>query len=168
LPASYHYCEDGQNVVADPTDDIPAFVQRERSLGCVAGMKYIWIAGVKRPAKPLYFHVAIGREIAVADWMDLHLVWDIGRRLLLSLSHTFSSSWTFGGPASGFLILIHVMKALGTVAVGFLYTYVCLVSSESNFYIANRKRHYLVRKTTDRSNGETGRRSPERSLQRTN
>ena len=65
-----------KRVVGNPADDIPAFLLRELSLGGLSDMlKRLWFAGAERPATPLHFHVAMGREIAIAGRMDLHLLW---------------------------------------------------------------------------------------------
>jgi len=77
LPAAYRYYEaPGKRVVGNPADDIPAFLRRELSVGGLADMlKHLWFAGAERPATPLHFHVAMGREIAIVDRIDLHLLW---------------------------------------------------------------------------------------------
>ncbi|KAK0743983.1 hypothetical protein B0T18DRAFT_416303 [Schizothecium vesticola] len=64
-----------KRVVGNPANDTPAFLRTELSLGGLADMlKHLWFAGTERPATPLHFHIAMGREIAIADRMDLHLL----------------------------------------------------------------------------------------------
>ncbi|GAB1317806.1 hypothetical protein MFIFM68171_08016 [Madurella fahalii] len=71
-------------VVGNPADDISAFLRREQSLGGVADMlKHLWFAGAERLATPLHFHAAVGREITIADRMDLHLLWANKGRLFV-------------------------------------------------------------------------------------
>jgi hypothetical protein len=76
LPATYHYHEAAsKRVVSDPSEDTLAFLRRELSLGRLADMlRHLWFAGAKRPAMPLHFHIAIGREIVIVYRMDLHLL----------------------------------------------------------------------------------------------
>jgi hypothetical protein len=85
LPATYHYYEAaGKRVVDDPAEDTPAFLRRELSLGSLADMmRHLWFAGAKRPAMPLHFHIAMGREIVVVDRIDLHLLWKNEGRLFV-------------------------------------------------------------------------------------
>ncbi|KAK0631001.1 hypothetical protein B0T17DRAFT_489569, partial [Bombardia bombarda] len=85
LPATYHYYKAaGKRIVGNPAEDTPAFLQRELSLGSLADMlRHLWFAGARRPAMPLHFHAAIGREITVVDRMDLHLLWTSDGRLLV-------------------------------------------------------------------------------------
>ena len=53
-----------------------ASLQRELSVGGLGDMlEHLWFAVARRPATPLHFHVAMGREIMVADRMDLHLLY---------------------------------------------------------------------------------------------
>ncbi|KAK4233242.1 hypothetical protein C8A03DRAFT_39064 [Achaetomium macrosporum] len=158
LPATYCYYEaPRKRVVGNPADDIPAFLRRELSLGALANMlNHLWFAGAKRPATPLHFHVAMGREITVADRMDLHLLWANEGRLFVKPVPRFLLDPVFcqrslqcpGGCACrdppGDACLVIPRK----VALGFLYTYACLISSESDFHIANEK-HLLPRKEDD-------------------
>jgi hypothetical protein len=87
LPASYHYYEvhgtKKFRVVADPAKDVKSFLKMELSLGDLGEMlKHLWFAGSKHTATQLHFQVAMGREIVVADRMDLHLLWDNERIFL--------------------------------------------------------------------------------------
>ncbi|KAK4656872.1 hypothetical protein QC762_0040050 [Podospora pseudocomata] len=85
LPATYRYYEaPRKRVVRNPADDISAFLRTELSLGGLADMvKHLWFAGAERPATPLHFHVAMGREVAITDRMDLHLLWSNKGRLFI-------------------------------------------------------------------------------------
>lgn len=159
LPASYQYYEtSGKRVVANPADDVPAFLQRELSLGGLAGMlKHLWFAGAKHPATPLHFQVAMGREIVVADRIDLHLLWDNGGKLFLKPVPRFLLDPTFwrSNLRCPDACACHNLPADACrgggprkVALGFLYTYVCLISSESDFFVANENR-LLPRRSND-------------------
>jgi len=150
LPATYHYYEAaGKRAVGNPAEDTPAFLQRELSLGSLADMlRHLWFAGARLPAMPVHFHAAIGREITVVDRMDLHLLWTSEGRLFVKPIPRFlltpnscqrnlqcSNDCTCQGPSTATCRLIP-----RKVALGFLYTYAYLISSESDFYIANEKR----------------------------
>lgn len=105
---------------------------------------------------PLHFHIAMGREIVVADRMDLHLLWTNRGRLFVKPIPRFLLDPAFcqshlqcptdcqcsTPPADTCLSIPR------KVALGFLYTYSCLVASESDFYVANEKR-LLPRKKDD-------------------
>ncbi|OAL45117.1 hypothetical protein IQ07DRAFT_234648 [Pyrenochaeta sp. DS3sAY3a] len=149
LPATYHYHEaTGKHAVGDPAEDIPVFLRRELSLGGLVGMlRPLWFAGAKRPAMPLHHHLAMGREIVVVDRMDLHLLWTNEGKLFVKpiprflLDSAFCqtnlqcpSACSCDHPAAT------CRTALRKVALGFFYTYACLVSSESDFHVANEKR----------------------------
>lgn len=150
LPAAYRYSEaPGKCVVGNPADDIPAFLRTELSLGGLADMlKHLWFAGTERPATPLHFHVAMSREIAIADRMDLHLLWsNKGRlfvkpvpRFLLDPAFCRSNLQCPDGCACYNPPADTCRGIARKVALGFLYTYACLISSESDFHIANETR----------------------------
>lgn len=105
---------------------------------------------------PLHSHVARGREIVVLDQMDMHLFWTNEGRLFVKpvprflLSPAFCQSnlqcppgCTCQDPPA------NTCRAIPRrVALGFLYTYACLISSETDFHLANEKR-LLPRKDHD-------------------
>ncbi|KAK4096673.1 hypothetical protein N658DRAFT_335656 [Parathielavia hyrcaniae] len=150
LPATYHYYEAaGRRAVGNPAEDIPAFLRRELSLGDLAAMmRHLWFAGAKRPAMPLHSHVAMGREITVTERMDLHLLWDNKGKLFIKPVPRFLLDPAFcrSNLQCTDACACHSPPAETCrgiprrVALGFLYTYACLVSSESDFYVANEKR----------------------------
>jgi hypothetical protein len=105
---------------------------------------------------PLHFHIAMGREIVVVYRMDLHLLWTnegrlfvkpIPRFLLDPAFHRTNLQCPKVCPCD---TLVDTCRAnQRKVALGFLYTYACLISSESDFYVANEKR-LLPRKEDDK------------------
>ncbi|VBB80787.1 Putative protein of unknown function [Podospora comata] len=111
-------------------------------------LKHLWFAGAERPATPLHFHVAMGREVAITDRMDLHLLWsNKGRlfikpvpRFLLDPAFCHSNLQCPDGCACYNPPADTCRGIARKVALGFLYTYVCLISSESDFHIANETR----------------------------
>ncbi|KAK4206806.1 hypothetical protein QBC37DRAFT_487916 [Rhypophila decipiens] len=162
LPATYHYYKAaGKRVVGNPVEDTPAFLQRELSLGDLADMlRHLWFAGARRPAIPLHFHAAVGREITVVDRMDLHLLWTSDGKLLVKpiprfLLHPVFCQSNLQCPKTPNDCTCRGLPADACgliprrVALGFLYTYACLISSENDFHIANEKR-LLPRKEDDR------------------
>ena len=122
--------------------------------------KHLWFAGAKRPAKPLNFHSSIGREIIITEEMNLHLLWANNGRLFIKPLPRYLLSPEFWSKnlctcnnhpaatkeknpsASGSERhmcppLQECRKAtLWKIAMGFLYSYACLISYESDFLIA--------------------------------
>ena len=167
LPAVYHCYEASNNrrnrVICDPFKDITRFLETELSLGDLPKMlNHLWLAGAKHPARQLHLQVAFGREIVVADRMDLHLLWDNDGRVFIKPLPAFLLDPDFwkerrgntndctsgnGNSTKRQWILDHnisvhaeTRQELRKVALGFLYTYACLVCSEMDFAIANEKR----------------------------
>lgn len=149
LPATYHYHEvTGKSAVSDPTKDTLAFLRRELSLRSLASMlRHLWFAGANRPTVPLHFHLAMGREIVVVDRMDLHLLWTNAGRLFIKPVPRFLLDLTFCQinlqcPNTCQCDIRTEACRIGPrkVAFGFLYTYACLISSETDFHVANEKR----------------------------
>ncbi|KAL8303426.1 hypothetical protein RB600_007057 [Gaeumannomyces tritici] len=160
LPASYHYYESTRRkrrIVGNPAHDVAHFLETELCLGILGEMlPHFWFAGSKHPAKQLHLQVAMGRRIVVADRMDLHLLWENDGRLFLKPVPSFLLDPDFWRrhlkcpdacscrdplPAS-------CRPDPRRVALGFLYTYACLISSETDFFVANEKR-LLPRKADD-------------------
>ncbi|OAL53459.1 hypothetical protein IQ07DRAFT_641843 [Pyrenochaeta sp. DS3sAY3a] len=150
LPATYHYYETPRKrAIGNPADDVSLFLQRELSLGSLVDMlKHLWFAGARRPAIPLHLHIAMGREIALADRMDLHLLWDNNGKLFIKPIPRYLLDVTFCSTnlqtPSNCTCQNFPTKTCGCtprrVALGFLYTYACLISSESDFHLANELR----------------------------
>ena len=97
---------------------------------------------------PLHSHVAMGREIVVFDRMDMHLLWtNEGRlfvkpvpRFLLSPAFCRSNLQCPDGCTCQDPLANACRGIARKVALGFLYTYACLISSEIDFHFANEKR----------------------------
>lgn len=170
LPASYHYYDvTGKRRVADPNKDISTFLRNELSLGRLDTiLQHLWFAGAKRAPRQLHYQVAVGQEILLVDRMDLHLMWSndgklflkpIPRFLLdpefrqnnLACAHGCACRYPLAAPFR--CNLGHpptfCREDLRKVAGGFLYTYACLISSETDFYIAQEKR--LLPRTANNS-----------------
>ncbi|GAB1317485.1 Subtilisin-like serine protease [Madurella fahalii] len=90
----------------------------------------------------------MGRETAVVDRMDLHLLWANEGRLFVKPVPRFLLDLVFCQrnlqcPEScmcGDRLRDAYREIPRKVALGFLYTYACLISSESDFHVANEKR----------------------------
>jgi hypothetical protein len=164
-------------VVGNPAKSVPDFLNREMSLRRLGKMmQHLWLAGAKRPATQLHFQVAMGRHIVIVDRMDLHLVWDekgwifvkpVPRFLVdpefwrqnLNCPGTYQYELDGAGRNSKAVTqssgvdeqdpAVCRMRYTKGVALGFLYTYACLISSESDFIIANEKN--LLPRDTDGS-----------------
>lgn len=158
LPASYHYYEaSGRRLIADPSTDISSFLCNELSLGRLDDMlQHLWFAGAKHAPRQLHFQIAVGREIVIVDRMDLHLVWDNDGRMFLKPIPRFllhAQFWQENlecphGCTCSEIPAAFCKSNLRKVALGFLYSYSCLISSESDFFLAKEKR-LIPRKTGD-------------------
>lgn len=171
LPASYHFHElvgsRRRRTVADPSKDVSGFLETELSLRQLDEInKYLWFAGAKRPATQLHLQVALGRNIVLADRVDLHLLWSGDGKIFVKPLSRFLLSPNFwqshlscvedccscNNRAAAIESIVNIenqsaiesrdppavacKEHLRKVALGFLYTYACLVSTESDFLIA--------------------------------
>lgn len=104
----------------------------------------------------------MGRRIIVADRLDLHLVWENDGKMYLKplpgllLDGAFwmtnldcpascpcvqqQHPYVQGSHSSRLITVGNCKKALREIALGFIYTYVCLICSELDFEIANEMR----------------------------
>lgn len=124
-------------------------------------LQHLWFAGAKHAPRQLHFQVAVGREIVIVDRMDLHLLWANDGRLFLKPIPRFLLHPQFWHdnlncprgctcPEPAALCKSNLRK----VALGFLCTYSCLISSETDFFLANEKR-LIPRKDGDVTIGWT-------------
>ncbi|KAL1895034.1 hypothetical protein Sste5346_005454 [Sporothrix stenoceras] len=186
LPAAYHCYEyiGGEkknrivvNPANDPPNSVSDFLDSELSLGDLGKIfRYLRFAGSKYPATQLHLQAAMGREITVADRMDLHLLWDNNSKIFFKPIPRFlldpgfwrrnlmcpggcaceksEAAATNGGaggtPANQEAPAAPCKETPRRVALGFLYTYACLVTSESDFFVANDKR-LLPRQAEDKT-----------------
>ncbi|KAK4444369.1 hypothetical protein QBC34DRAFT_185322 [Podospora aff. communis PSN243] len=81
LPASYRTdAGNASDDVAAPPRDIIACVAKELDLQRLDHIfGWLWIAGLPLPPRSLHQQGLLGREIIVAERMDMHLVWTTGR-----------------------------------------------------------------------------------------
>ncbi|KAL4990296.1 hypothetical protein BDW68DRAFT_185857 [Aspergillus falconensis] len=179
LPACFRRHDNWVEVPRHCLDD---FLSSELSLKRLEVLdRHLWFAGTKRPPKPLHYHVLIGREIIITEQMDLHLLWANDGRMFIKPLPRYLLSPEFWSENLSCLASCRCQnhpaaikenntnahgskrctnpplqecqrRRLWKCAMGFLYTYACLVSYESDFLIAIDK-HLLPQ----RSDGSTPR-----------
>lgn len=130
---------------------MPVFLQRELSLGNLPKMMghlLFKITGAKRPAMALHHQIAIGREIVVVDRMDWHLLWTNQGKFFVKPVPRFLLDLAFCRihlqcpntcPCDASTAPDTCLANPRKVALGFLYSYACLISSETDFQLANEK-----------------------------
>lgn len=137
---------------------------------------HLWLAGARRPPTQLHLQVAFGRNIVLADRIYLHLLWNGDGRIFVKLIPRFLLSLEFwqidlscavycrylgnscevavarvasiGRAESRQSSIAPYKYHLRKATLGFLYTYTCLISTESDFHIAVEKR-LLPRESDD-------------------
>lgn len=116
---------------------------------------WLRVVGRPMPPRPLHYQLLLGREIFIAEQMDMHLVWTGGRiflkpipRFLLEprfwteyLSCRRECKCTHEGTVGpvGSDARECKNRKLRKSALGFLFSYAALISHESDFYIAKDK-----------------------------
>lgn len=148
LPASYVTGPDDADIVRPEVDDL-VYLTAELGQGRLSKLSgYLWVAAKPLPPRPLHYQRLLGREIIIAERMDLHLVCTntkfyvkpIPRFLLepcfwsrhLSCHHAPVCSRTTQTPCPH--------RTLWKSALGFLYSYSALICHESDFYLARENR----------------------------
>src|SRR5687768_12416814 len=82
LPAAFHFYKSlpagrKRRILADPAVDVAGFLSSELCVSALDAIhKHLWFAGSKHIPAQLHMQSAMGRDIIVADRMDLHLIWD--------------------------------------------------------------------------------------------
>ncbi|CAG8235897.1 unnamed protein product [Penicillium salamii] len=144
------------NSIQLPADYIEDFLASELSLKRLEALdRHLWLAGEKRSAWPLHYHILIGRKILITEQMDLHLLWANDGRMFIKPLPRFLLEPSFWSENLSCLDSCRCKntnslpdcrkRQLRKCAMGFLYTYACLVSYESDFRIANDN-HLLPRR----------------------
>lgn len=168
LPA---YFRGHDNTISLPTDHIDDFLASELSLKRLEVLdKQLWLAGEKRSAWPLHYHILIGRKILITEQMDLHLLWANDGRMFIKPLSRFLLDPNFWSknlscldscrcknhqappiapgfkPGTNQAVPECPRRQLRQCAMGFLYTYACLVSYESDFRIANESLSFVAKR----------------------
>jgi hypothetical protein len=156
LPALHHFTTELGTSVANPSDNTTRFLQSELSFGNLRWTLETRRFLKERPPQQLHIYASMGIDIVAVDRMLLHLVHDktviffkpIPKFLLNldfwstklqcprscacdSTAQPFVPTGTDIGPC---------LREQREIALGFLYTYAWLISSELDFAIADDKR----------------------------
>ncbi|KAF2469237.1 uncharacterized protein BDR25DRAFT_326143 [Lindgomyces ingoldianus] len=126
LPATYR----DRYVVRLVNADVLAYLKSELDLKRLNRVhNWLWIVGLPSPPRPLHMQRLKGRDIIVAEQLDLHLVW--------------SPTQVFIKPLPRFLLSARFWQSdicphyhLYQTALGFLLTYVALIEREVDFNLA--------------------------------
>jgi len=95
--------------------------------------RWLWLAGMPMPPRPLTYQLASSRQIIVNEQMDLHLVWTSSLKIFLKpiprylLDHQFWKE------------KLSIREDLHKCALGFLLSYSALIQYESDYHIAIKK-----------------------------
>lgn len=139
--------------------DDDGFLERELDLQRLNTIfNWLWLTGRPMPPRPLHYQLVLGREIVVAERMDMHLVWTTGRIFLKPVPRFLLQPYFWRDhlscredcpcpPEDGSDIQSQAgtkgcRQGLRARALGFLCSYTALVSYESDFLIARDK--YLL------------------------
>ncbi|KAK2616787.1 hypothetical protein QQS21_000164 [Conoideocrella luteorostrata] len=154
LPATYR-TESGDLIAAGRY--ATSGIEKELSLERLTTIhSWLWFAGLPTPPRPLHHQLLIGRQIIVTEQMDMHLIWETGRIFLKPiprylLAPDFWAAYlccTHGCDCARDTTVTQATadlcqrRQLGRRALGFLFSYAALISSESDFRIAQEK--YLI------------------------
>ncbi|KAK4451192.1 hypothetical protein QBC34DRAFT_58897 [Podospora aff. communis PSN243] len=162
FPASYRVGNDEIRAPVIPDLDI---ISRELNVKRLHDIiRLLWLAGRPVPPRPLHYQLALGRSITITERMESHLVWGSGRIFLkpvpryllmpefwskhLSCERCCGSNRdtpTFVDVASDGLPCQH--GPARACALGFLLSYVALITYESDFAIA-KAAHLLPEQVT--------------------
>ena len=157
LPASYRTRSDD---LAIPSDDDTDYLLKELSLDRLNKIhSLLWLVGRPMPPRALHHQILLGREIAVTEQMDMHLVWTKGWMFLkpiprFVLDPDFWTAHLSCSPGCGCLKGEGPAndnecnkQRLRKCALGLIFSYIALVSHESDFFIAKEK-HLLPTEST--------------------
>ncbi|CAM1510079.1 Fc.00g004140.m01.CDS01 [Cosmosporella sp. VM-42] len=153
FPASYRI---GDDLFASPDTPELNLIEAELNPKQLHNIiRFLWLAGRPVPPRPLHHQLLLGRDIAISENIDLHLVWGSGRMFLkpipsFLLNPVFWKEYltcrcTPASPSDSTPICFHSEDCqrrhhLHECAYGFLLSYVALIPRESDFWIAREKR----------------------------
>ncbi|POR37889.1 Uncharacterized protein TPAR_01907 [Tolypocladium paradoxum] len=151
LPASY--LTESYDLVA-PSRSIATYIEKELDVKRLNRIQ-LGAAGDPIPPRPLHFQLLLGRKICITEQLDMHMVWrtrqiflkPIPRLLLvphfwieyLSCETGCDCSKEAEPGARGTSTECERRK-LWKCALGFLFSYAALISTESDFHIAKERR----------------------------
>ena len=118
-----------------PRDDLDAFVNNELDVSRLDRIEdRLWLAGRLQNIRPLHRQRLIGRKIVVTEQADLHLLWQDDQIFIKPLPAWLLDHNIFQNHIRPSPIL--------PAALGFLKSYILLISYESDFILA-RDAHLL-------------------------
>lgn len=106
---------------------------------------HLWLAGRPMPPRPLHYQLVLGRNIIITERMEMHLVWRTGQLFLKPIPRFILAARFWKEPLPVSDNPYHHEsdeyrdERLRRCARGFLFTYVAMLSHESDFYIAKEK-----------------------------
>ncbi|KAL4883892.1 hypothetical protein BJY04DRAFT_215784 [Aspergillus karnatakaensis] len=140
LPSTYRTKQGDVKLVKSNIKD---FLSSELSIARLDNIyKFLWIAGLPVPPRPLHYQLVLQREIVLCERMDMHLVWGYGRIYLKPIPQYLLSAkfWetylSTGGCGCSQDEDQHTVKTQRSIALGFLFTYAALLPSETDFLLA--------------------------------
>lgn len=149
LPASYRgKAAAGPIRLHTPSTRDPVFLRQELDLQRLNSVfHWLWLAGRPMPPRALHYQLMMGRDIVIAEDMNMHLVWTSGRIFLKPiprylLEPAFWSEYLSCPRDHPCLDDRDCRRGLRRSALGFLSSYVAMISHESDFMIA-QERHLL-------------------------
>lgn len=152
FPASYRARMDE---LAAPDRDAYGCIEVELDIQMLSVIKQcLWLAGAPMPPRSLHHQLLVNREITITERADLHLVCSSGRIFIKPVPRFLldPSCWTVHLACEPGCECLSIQNArapellhtcarqkLRKVALGFLYSYVALISHESDYHIAMEK-----------------------------
>ncbi|KAL2351094.1 hypothetical protein BJ546DRAFT_998936 [Cryomyces antarcticus] len=153
LPASCRILSKDSDIIAIPEKDLTAFLTHELNVDRLNNIhKHLWMVGRPMPARALHQQRLLAREIVIVEQTDLHLVWSAKSICIkplprFLLDHSFwrdnmlckndcACITSQMKPKTSDEPLACTQRKLYRGALGFLLTYVHLISHESDFKMA--------------------------------
>lgn len=152
LPASIRTPSDDMDIPRLDTE----FLQRELGVTRLNHIhSWLWIAGRPMPPRALHYQILLGRRVVITEQIDMHMVWAGGRIFLKPIPRylfeaDFWTKYLSCQPGCAHSSSRNSEKAaekctehwLWKCALGFMLSYVALISHESDFLIAQQ--NYLL------------------------
>ncbi|KAN0072640.1 hypothetical protein V8E54_009569 [Elaphomyces granulatus] len=134
LPASYRTEPEKGEIKGDIIPARTNHVENDLSVKRLNDIhRWLWLAGMPMPPRPLTYQLASSRQIVVNERMDLHLVWTSSFKIFLKPIPRYLLDHQFWKEELN-------KEDLHKCALGFLKSYSALIQHESDFYIARKKR----------------------------
>lgn len=145
FPASFHTGEHNEMIKSINENNLSEFLACEFSLKRVDDIYgKLWRVGFPRAPNSLSSQAVRGRTIVRTDSLDMHLVWNNGRIFVKPLPHYLLEPDIWAeligkvGPEKT-QADVDGQAGIRSAALGFLYSYVCLLSDRVDFELAIRE-----------------------------